>query len=187
MNIRIAALLAAGATVFAIPAQAAVTVIGPGPAQLCYQAADEGMSPLDYMVYCDQALHGALSDSDRAATLVNRGVLKLAINSTDAAAADFNAGLAINDKLGEAYVDRGATLITKRRYAEALTDINRGLALGTTDAHLAYYDRAVASEALGNLQGAYDDYRKALEIKPDFEKASIELKRFKVVDKPAGT
>lgn len=189
MNIRIPSALIAsiGAALFLTPAQAAITVIGSGPAELCYQAADAGLSPLDYMVYCDQALHSDLSNADRAATLVNRGVLKLAINSTDAAAADFNAGLAINDKLGEAYVDRGATLISKRRYAEALADINRGLALGTTDAHLAYYDRAVASEALGNLQGAYDDYHKALEIKPDFEKASIELKRFKVVDKPAGT
>lgn len=168
------------------PAQAAVSVIGDGPAQLCYQAADTGEPPLDFMQYCDQALAGQLSSADRAATFVNRGVLKLNMNAVDAAAADFEAGLQINANLGEAYVDRGATLIAKHRYAEAIADITKGLGLGTKEPQHAYYDRAVASEAIGNLQGAYDDYRKALAIAPDFAPASDELKRFKIVEKPNG-
>jgi tetratricopeptide (TPR) repeat protein len=176
-----------GAAFVSTAAQGAVSVIGSGPAELCYQAADTGQSPLDYMMYCDQALAGQLSSADRSATLVNRGVLKLAINATDSASADFNASIAINPNQGEAYIDRGATLLAKRRYAEALADINKGLALGTKEPHLAYYDRAMADEALGNLQGAYDDYRKALSLAPDFELASTELKRFRIVDKPAGT
>ena len=189
MNKHLFPVLAAaiGAAFFSSTAQAAVSVLGDGPAQLCYQAADTGQSPLDYMSYCDQALAGSLSNADRAATLVNRGVLKLAINSVDGASADFNSSLAINANLGEAYVDLGATLIAKRRYAEALADINKGLVLGTKEPHLAYYDRAMADEALGNLQAAYDDYRKAQALAPDFQKASDELKRFKIVDKPAGT
>ena len=189
MSKRLVPVLAAaiGAALFSTVAQGAVSVIGSGPAELCYQAADTGQSPLDYMSYCDQALAGSLSSADRAATLVNRGVLKLAINSIDGAAADFNSSLAINADLGEAYIDRGATLIARRHYAEALTDINKGLTLGTKEPHLAYYDRAMADEALGNLQAAYDDYRKAQELAPDFQKASDELKRFKIVDKPAGT
>lgn len=187
MNVTRILLASAFAALFLSPAQAAVSVIGGGAAELCYQAADSNQSPLDYMVYCDQALAGALSTNDRAATYVNRGVLKLAINSVDGASADFEASIGINDKLGEAYIDRGATLIAKRRYAEALADINKGLALGTKEAHLAYYDRAMADEALGNLQAAYDDYRKALSLQPDFTPASDELKRFKIVDKPTGT
>jgi tetratricopeptide (TPR) repeat protein len=188
MNIRIPSILlaAAGIALFCTPAQSAISVIGSGPAELCYQGADTGASPMDYLSYCDQALAGTLSASDRAATFVNRGVLRLAINSIDAAAADFNAGLAINANLGEAYVDRGATLIARKRYAEAIVDINRGLALGTKEAQNAYYDRGVANEALGNLQGAYDDYRKAVSIAPDFTAASQELVRFKVVEKPSG-
>jgi tetratricopeptide (TPR) repeat protein len=181
-----ALLLAFAAGMFAAPAHAAISVIGDGPAQLCYQAADTGASPLDYVMYCDQALAGSLSRADRAATFVNRGVLRLAMKSVDAAAADFNAGLAINDKLGEAYVDLGAVLIAKKRYAEAVPLITKGLALGTKQAENAYYDRAVAYEALGNIQGAYEDYSKAVAIKPDFVRASDELKRFRIVDKPTG-
>lgn len=168
-------------------AQAAVTVIGPGPAAICYQAAEIGASPSDYMTYCDQALAGILSTDDRAATLINRGVLRLSVNDYNAAQADFQSGLALNASLGEGYIDLGAVQIAHRQYADAIVNINKGLKLGTKKPHLAYYDRAMASEALGNLQAAYDDYRQALQIQPDFELASIELKRFKVVDNGSGS
>ena len=188
MNHRIFPLLlaAAGAALLSVPAHAAISVIGSGPAELCYQAADTGASPFDSLTYCDQALAGDLSSADRAATFVNRGVLKLAMNSIDAAAADFNAGLAIDGDLGEAYVDRGATLIAHKRYQEAILDINKGLKLGTKEPQNAYYDRAVAYEGVGNLQAAYDDYRQAVTLAPDFTAASQELARFKIVEKPSG-
>jgi tetratricopeptide (TPR) repeat protein len=174
-------------TVSAGGAHAAVTVIGSGSAQLCYRAADQGGSPREGIAYCNDALGGALTPEDRAATYVNRGVLELAMLRINAAQDDFNAGLAINANLGEAYVDRGATLIAQKRFAEAIVDINKGLALNAKEPHIAYYDRAVADEALGNLKAAYDDYRQALIAQPDFKLASEELKRFKIVEKPPGT
>ncbi|HXC56035.1 MAG TPA: hypothetical protein VNU97_12130 [Rhizomicrobium sp.] len=186
MRIRLLSVVIAAAALFAGGAEAAVTVIGAGPAELCYQAADTGAAPQDFMTYCNQALAGSLSDADRAATYVNRGVLKLALNDVDSAAADFNAGLAINANMGEGYVDRGATLIAHKRYADAIRDISKGLTLGTKEAHLAYYDRAMADEAIGNLQAAYDDYRQALAVNPNFTLASDELARFKIVEKPNG-
>ncbi|MEJ0026476.1 MAG: hypothetical protein WDN01_10650 [Rhizomicrobium sp.] len=186
MNSRIA-LAATFAVLFAAPsAQAAVSVIGAGPAQLCYQAADSGTAPEDSLIYCNIALAGGLSDADRAATYVNRGVLKMAMAKFEAAAADFTAGLAINDKMGEGYIDLGATQIAGKRFAEAIANIDKGLALGTKEPQNAYFDRAIADEALGNLQAAYDDYRQALAIAPDFTLASDQLKRFKVVEKPSG-
>jgi tetratricopeptide (TPR) repeat protein len=189
MTVRLisATAVAFGALLFATGAQAAISVLGGGPAEMCFQAADNGQSPFDYIMYCNQALQGTLSATDRAATYINRGVLKLALSNTDSAANDFLAGLKINDKLGEGYVDLAATQITHKRFAEAIANINKGLALGTKQPQFAYYDRAMADEALGNLQGAYDDYRQALAIQPDFALASDELKRFKVVDKPSGT
>jgi len=188
MNNRIlSALVAAtGMALAATSANAAVTVIGSGAAQICYQAADTGAAPAENIFYCNQALAGAMSPGDRAATYVNRGVLKLAMNDTASAADDFNAGLAINADMGEGYVDLGATQISQQRFAEAIANINKGLKLGTKQAHLAYYDRAIADERLGNLQAAYDDYREALTLQPDFTLASDELKRFKIVDKPNG-
>lgn len=186
MNLRLICLLAAGAALVWLPAQAAVSVIGSGPAELCYQAADDGDAPLDNLTYCDQALAGTLTDTDRAATLVNRGVLELSLNRVEQAASDFDAGLAINANMGEGYVDRAATLILRKRYADAIADINKGLALGSKQPQIAYFDRAMANESLGNLQGAYDDYHEALTLAPDFSQASAELARFKVVAKPSG-
>jgi tetratricopeptide (TPR) repeat protein len=167
-------------------AQAAVTVIGSGSAQLCYQAADNGRASRESLDYCNDALLGALTRDDRAATHINRGVIELAMMRTNAAQDDFNAGLAINASLGEGYVDRGATLIAQKKFAEAILDINKGLSLGAKEPHIAYYDRAVAEEGLGNLKAAYDDYRQALIVQPDFTRASDELKRFKIVEKPSG-
>jgi tetratricopeptide (TPR) repeat protein len=173
----------------AVPcAQAAVTVFSAlGPAKLCYDGAEGGSDPGAYVFYCDQALNTSLSPHDRAATLINRGVLRLALNEVNFALADFNAGLAIAPDIGEGYIDRGASLIEKRQFAEAIENINRGLALGAKRPGLAYYDRAIAHEALGNLSAAYADYQQALVLQPDFNLASDELKRFKVVRKPVGS
>jgi lipoprotein NlpI len=188
MRIRILFPLAAaiGATIFFSQAQAAVSVLGGGAAETCYQGADTGGSPFDFLSYCDQALAGELTDHDRAATYVNRGVLRLALGENRPASMDFTTGLGINAQMGEGWVDLGATQITDKRFADAIANIDKGLKLGVKQPHLAYYDRAMAQEALGNLQAAYDDYRQALTIAPDFVLASNELKRFKIVDKPNG-
>lgn len=186
MNIRLLSAFAACTAFFVSSANAAITVIGPGPAQICYQAAEMGASPSDYMTYCDQALAGILTNDDRAATLINRGVLRLSVNDYESAASDFQRGLALNAALGEGYIDLGAVLIARKQYADAILNINKGLKLGTKKPHLAYYDRAMADEGVGNLQAAYDDYRQSLQLQPDFSKASDELKRFKIVDKSDG-
>jgi tetratricopeptide (TPR) repeat protein len=189
MSNRLMSTLCVGAivTIFsAAGAQGAVTVIGAGAAQLCYQGADTGQSSIEYVQYCNEALAGVLTKDDRAATYINRGVLELLEMKVNAAQDDFNAGLSINDGLGEGYVDRGATLIAQKKYAEAIADINKGISLGSKEPQLAYFDRAMANEALGNLRAAYEDYRQSLVIAPDFTRASDELKRFKVVEKPSG-
>lgn len=166
--------------------QAAVTVIGPGPANLCYEAADSGRTTPEGMMFCNEALQGILSTTDRAATLINRGVLELNVLKINAAQDDFNAGITLDPTLAEGYVDRGATLIAQKHYADAIKDINKGIALGAKQLHIAYFDRAIADEGLGNLQAAYDDYRQALALSPNFTLASDELKRFKVIEKPSG-
>jgi tetratricopeptide (TPR) repeat protein len=185
MNFRFT-LFVAAATLSWSAANAAVSVIGSGPAELCYQGADSHQDPGEFLISCNLALAGSLSDADRAATYVNRGVLKLDLRMFNAAADDFNAGLKINASIGEGYVDLGATEIVGKHYADAIAHINKGLALGTKQPEDAYYDRAMADEALGNLQAAYDDYRHALSLAPDFTLASDQLKRFKIVDKPNG-
>jgi tetratricopeptide (TPR) repeat protein len=114
-------------------------------------------------------------------------VLRLALNETDAALDDFSNGLVVDASLGEGYVDRGAALIDKKLYGEAIKDIDKGLAMGARRPALAWYDRAIADEGLGNIPAAYKDYRQALVAQPDLTLASEELKRFKVVRRTDGT
>ena len=54
--------------------------------------------------------------------------------------------------------------------------------MGANRPQIAYADRGLAHEALGNVRAAYEDYKKAAEIEPDFAlTASSQLARFKVV------
>jgi tetratricopeptide (TPR) repeat protein len=176
------------AGLIATNAQAAVTVIGGGTAEACYQAAEHGAKdPASSIKLCDTALAEVMLPRDRAATLINRGILRLALNDASGSLADFNRGLSINDSMGEGYVNRGASLILMHRYQEALADISKGMAMGSRKLEVAYYDRGMANEALGNIQAAYEDYKQATVIDPYFQEPANELKRFHVVTKPAGT
>jgi tetratricopeptide (TPR) repeat protein len=163
-------------------AEGAVTVLGNGLAHTCFNAAEFGENPTDGIAACSEALEQtALPIRDRAATLVNRGILYSRINQPQMALADYDRGIAMSPNLGEAYVDRGAALIVLTRFDEAITDIDKGIAMGANRPQIAYYDRGLAHEALGNVRAAYEDYKKAAEIEPDFALASSQLARFKVV------
>lgn len=163
-------------------ASAAVTVLGSSLARNCYEIAEFGGDTRSGIATCTEALDDTpLSMKDRAATLVNRGILYSKSDQPKAALADYDKGLAIDDSLGEAYVDRGAVLIVLQRYKEALTALNKGIALGANKLQIAYYDRAIVNEALGNVRGAYEDYKMATQIEPGFVLASMQLARFKVV------
>ncbi len=167
----------------AIPlaAEAASTVYGNGPAQDCYQAALTGRTDPGAIRDCDTAMMGSeLTARDRAATMVNRGVIRLQRREARAALSDFDVAIAWRPDIGEAYVNRGAALIRLGDYSGAIASINRGLELGSEDPQEAYFNRAVANEKLDNLPAAYADYRKALELKPDWSLAQSELARFTV-------
>jgi len=169
---------------FITPASASVTVLGTGAASDCYKAAEFEGDPIKGVSTCSAALENlTLSVQDRAATLINRGILKGRIDDLHGALADYNAGIKLNDKLGEGYVDRGAVLISLHRYQAALSDISKGIELGASKPAVAYYDRAIVNEALGNTRAAYEDFQKALEIDPNMGLASMQLERFKVVRK----
>jgi len=167
-------------------ANASVTVLGPGPAQECFRIAEYGGDPHEGIARCSFALGTALNKMDRAATYVNRGVIRLSIHQNEQAFDDINSGISISPELGDAYVDRGATLIALGKYDEALEDLNKGIALGPHRPQIAYYDRAIIYEQRGDIRAAYYDYKKALDIAPDFAPAADELKRFRVVHKDGG-
>ena len=174
------------ATSFAIlicagSAQGAVTVFGGGLAQACSKAAISGEDDIKYQEVCTLALDTEfMAPRDRAGTFVNRGVLKLRRTSYSDAARDFDEAVRLQPDMGEAYVNRGAAAIGQKRYADSLPDINRALELGVSEPEKAYYTRALAHEGLDDAKSAYFDYRKAVEIAPEWPAPREQLTRFSV-------
>jgi tetratricopeptide (TPR) repeat protein len=152
----------------------------------CFIAAKAGNDPRGAIAICNMALaEEALDARSRAGTYVNRAVMKMALGRVDDAMTDYNSGLALYPGLGDGYVDRGAALIKLKRYDDAMTDINKGIALGQSYEQIGYYNRGVAEFYLGQITESYHDFKKALEIAPDFTLASDQLKNFVVTRKPA--
>ena len=115
-----------------------------------------------------------------AATYANRGVILLNADIVADAEVDFQKAITIDPRLGEAYVNRGAALVLMRQDAAAVTEIDKGLALGALEPERAYFNRAIALENLGNVKGAYEAFQKAASLKPDWPAPQAELARFTV-------
>jgi tetratricopeptide (TPR) repeat protein len=163
------------------PANAASSVIGPGPARACFDAANSGRADMSALLDCDAAISSQeLNARDRAATVVNRGVIYLLRKDARRALQDFDLAISWRPELGEAYVNRGAALILQGDYQGAITSISRGIELGAEDPHEAYFNRAIAHEKLDDMRAAYADYRRAIELKPDWALPQQELARFTV-------
>ena len=164
-----------------------VVILGNGQARECEQhaklAADRMMSPAHAEATCSEALAiEQLSPSDRAATLNNRGVVRFAmLDEPVSAMDDFTAAADVNPRLGTSYVNRGTVFLREQRFEEARAELDRGIELGNIDEPWkAYYNRALAREALNDVRGAYDDFMKALELNPGWEMATAQLSRFTV-------
>jgi tetratricopeptide (TPR) repeat protein len=161
--------------------KAAVSVFSSGYAEQCFHTAKYGGDIRAGIADCDRAIDTEpLSDRDRAGTYVNRGVLYMSVDDYVSAQRDFEMSVKLDPGLGEAYVNLGGVKIAQRRFADGIVDIDRGLALGPEEPEKAYYNRALADEALDNIKAAYFDYSKAAELKPTWLPPRTELDRFTV-------
>jgi tetratricopeptide (TPR) repeat protein len=179
------ALSAAG--VFAAPAQAAVTVIGGGLARSCYEAVEYGkVGEAKAVQICDMALEQeSLTKRNRAATLTNRGILFMRMGEHDRALIDYNKSIRLMPELLESKVNQGAALYGLGRYEDAMDALNAGVYTDSVDARaIGFYNRALCHEKLGDLQSAYEDFRRALDTQPAFKLAADQLERFTVVEAP---
>ncbi len=160
---------------------AQVFVVGGGMAADCYDAAKTGSTRLSAETICTQALRSeVLSRSNRAATYTNRGVIRMRDGDYDGALDDYAKAEEIDGDQGAIYLNRGAALIYMKQFGEALAPLNRAIELETQDLYAAHYNRAIAKENTGDIAGAYEDFRTALELKPEWEIAERQLSRFSV-------
>lgn len=182
MRVQIVLFAAAGLTMFAAGAQAQTIVSrGVGLSHDCYIYAKAATDPHAGVDTCDQALkREMLTIKDKAATYDNRGVMLDAMGRVDEAADDFNTAIRLDPGLGDPHVNLGSMLIKKQQYEAALAHINKGLDLGMSFPHIGYYDRAIAEQMMGRYKEAYYDYKKVLELEPNYQAASERLKDFTV-------
>lgn len=163
-------------------ASAQVMVIGGGLAKDCYEAAKFGlMSSSDAEALCTRALEQeALNLTNRAATFTNRGVLRMRQGKLDVALSDYAASKRISPDSGPTWLNEGAAYILKQDYNSALVSLDRSIELESSDLYAAYYNRALARERTGDVEGAYFDFVKSKELNPEYTATDEQLARFTV-------
>jgi tetratricopeptide (TPR) repeat protein len=181
MQLSTVAGIAALTLLLAGPAAAAVTVMGDNDAQQCSEAAYHEQSDASAMEECTQAIEkGTLDRRDLAGTYINRGVMHMNRDDYGGARSDFDSAIKIDPTLGEGWVNRGAVNIIDKRYKDGISDIDKGLGLGTEEPAKAYYNRGVAYEGIDDEKSAYLDYQQALTLEPNWDLPKQELLRFTV-------
>jgi tetratricopeptide (TPR) repeat protein len=185
----IATLAIMGVAGWANTSGAAEAVIGGKVASNCYQIAETNGDAHQGVAICELALEkDSLNAHDRASTFVNLGVLQARLSNEMAALASYDKALKEDSSLAEAYVDRSSALIALKDYRAALDSANQAISTGPREPELAYFNRAIAEEGLGNLSAAYSDLKQTEALTPGFTQATEELKRFHVVRAaPGGT
>ena len=164
-------------------AASAAAVIGTGFARSCFDAATRQRSLREALRLCDSALlDDALAVRDRAATLVNRGIINMQARKFDAALADYDAAIKLSPETAEAWINKGIALVQiGNRDAEAVALLTEGIARSPQQPAVAYYSRAIAYEGLGRPRQAYEDYSRAALLDPEWTEPAEQLQRFKVV------
>jgi len=173
-------MLASAAALVAAPAAAQELVIGKSEARSCYESAKRQDYSNHAAKECTEALRGMVSQRDRAATYVNRGIIEAGRGNRERALADYEAALRLKPKLSEAFANRGNLHRAEGRLAAALADYDRAIEYGPKEPHLVHFNRAVVREQTGAIRDAYFDYKRASELAPDWPPPQRELKRFTV-------
>ena len=147
-------------------------------AAACGAYAATNDAPDDAIAACTRAIEAEhLDPPSLITTRMNRGNLYLRRNDPQHAIADFDAIIAMDRRNPEARLDRGVALMMQGQPGQAVAVITEALTLGVHEPQKAYYDRAAAREALGDIRGAYEDYSTALQIAPDWGPANAEMQR----------
>ena len=154
-------------------------VFGDLDANECFMGANLAHLSVGAMPACNRALSGPrMTRRERAATLVNRGILHTHLENFEAALADFDHSLRLIPDFAEARLNRGNTFLFMDQYDVAVAEYNAAIKGESRDLHAAYYNRGLAREALKQPRRAYDDFLRAAELRPAWALATSRIERY---------
>ena len=165
-----------------ISAQSMTVVGGEQSARNCFSAATIAaqmhFASMEDIKECTFALeHTTLHMKDKVATLINRGIIYVALEEYDKAIRDYDKAYRINPNVAEIHVNRGNMLFMSRYFDQAVMEYTKAISTDFTKLHIALYNRGLAYEKLGQLDKAEADYRRALELMPEWKRARNKLDR----------
>lgn len=175
------ALILTAAAAMAIPtaASAGIFTLGGPLAVNCYNAAETRLVTRESIQACNRALvEEPLTVRDRAATLVNRGILYMVGTRHAEAEASFDSAIALDPALADSWLNKGFLRLREGDGRAALPLIDRALELRAQRQALAYYARGIANEQAGNISAAYADLQRARALDPDWDLPVRELARY---------
>jgi len=158
-----------------------LVVVGNPAATECYRATMlPNSAAAASLETCNVALnYRRTSRRDRAAILVNRGILYNHMGEYDAALADFEAALDLFSNFPEAYINRGNAYFYKGRFDLAIADYSRAIQGKSSKRHTAYYNRGLANESRKKPDEAFADFVRANELKPDWVLAAGRVEKYR--------
>ena len=176
---------AAGIASIVIPLSAghsAVITVGGPLSRICYEAALAGDDRRSALEGCTRALEEeGMQPRDRAATYVNRGIINMIQGHDANADADFDAALALNRDLPDAWLNKGFLRIRNGDGRDALPLLQEGIKRSPDRQALAIFARGVAYEQMGKFDSAYRDLRRAHDLEPRWALPKEYLARYQVV------
>lgn len=177
--------LAAGVAALILPltsAGSAVFTYGGPLSRLCYEAALNQDDRASAIQGCSRSLEEEpLTTVERAATLVNRGIVEMTRNQDLAADADFDQALAINRDLPDAWLNKGFLRIRQGDGRAALPLLQQGIDRNPERQALAIFARGVAYQQMGEYGPAYADLRRAHALEPGWSLPSEYLSHYRIV------
>lgn len=163
-------------------ASAAVLSVGGPLSENCYSAAlsgDDGDQAIDG---CSRSLQQEpLAPHDRAATYVNRGILFMTRGNFRGADADFDSALGLDQRLSDAWLNKGFLRLRAGDGRSALPLLQRGIEAGANRQALALFARGVAYEQMGEYRSAYADLTRAHALEPKWSMPTEYLASYQVV------
>ena len=127
---------------------------------------------------CNQAiLHGRLTRKDLLATYVNRGILYGAMEDYQKALKDYRTAIDLGPETGEVYVNLGNLYLLSKKYDVAIQQYTTAIELTLTKNHIAHFNRAMAYENNEEFANAEADYRRAIELSPEWVLPQLRLER----------